>query len=137
MAVYLLDTDHLSYVQERHPRVIDQLIALPSDARVMTSVISVAELLRGVYLLSKGRRQRELLSLYQQVIERMEEVLPMTREVAETFARIDAALRKKGRRIPVNDVWVAALAQSEDAILVTNDEHFNFVENLKRENWAR
>ena len=109
---------------------------LPND-RVFTSVIGVGELLRGVYLLPAGRRRRRLLALYHQVIHQMEEVLPITRPVAEKFAEIDAALRGKGRPIPVNDVWVAAVALAQDAVLLTNDEHFARVDGLRLENWLR
>lgn len=137
MAEYLLDTDHLSYVQEGHPTVIRRLSALSPEDRVFTSVVGVAELLRGVYLLPKGRRQRELLTLYHQVLGHMEEVLPMTRLVAEKFAEIEAKLRQKGKPIPVNDVWVAALALERGAVLVTNDAHFAHVEHLRVENWTR
>ena len=104
---YLLDTDHLSCVQERHPAVTDRLAAFPPDARVLTSVVSVAELLRGVCLLPESRRQRELLELYRRV---------------------------KARPIPVNDVWVAAAAKARGAALVTNDERFTDVDGLVVEN---
>lgn len=137
MADYLLDTDHLSYLQERHPNVLNQLTAVSSEGRILTSVVNVGELLLGVYLLSRGRRQRELLSAYHQVIERVEAVLPITRVVADKFAETGAKLRKKGKPIPVNDVWVAAVALSRGAVLVTNDEHFNYVENLEVQNWTR
>jgi predicted nucleic acid-binding protein len=67
----------------------------------------------------------------------MEEVLPITLDVARKFAQVDAKLRKKGKPIPINDVWVAALALVRKAVLVTNDEHFKHIGNLKIENWTR
>jgi predicted nucleic acid-binding protein len=137
LAEYLLDTDHLAYVQEGHPKVVERLVQLSLDDRVFTSVVGVAELLRGVYLLPQNRRRRQLLELYHQVIGRMEEVLPMNRLVAEKFAEIEVRLRRKGKPIPVNDVWVAALALVRGAVLVTNDEHFAHVEHLKVENWTQ
>ena len=137
MTEYLLDTNLLSYLQERHPKVLRRLAAVPIDDLVVTSVVGVAELLRGVYLLPESRRRRELLELYHQVIQQMDEVLPITRVVAEEFAHIDAALHKYGRPIPVNDVWVAALAAARGAVLVTNDEHFSRVDGLRIEDWTR
>jgi tRNA(fMet)-specific endonuclease VapC len=137
LAEYLLDTDHLSYVQEGHPNVVAHLTVLPAEDRVFTSVVNVAELLRGVHLLPAGRRRRQLLDLYQQVLGRAEEILPITLAVGEQFAETDATLRRKGRPIPINDVWVAALALVRGAVLVTNDEHFSYVDNLRRENWTR
>lgn len=137
MTEYLLDTDHLSYVQEGHPKVVQQLTILPSEDRVFTSVVGVAELLRGVHLLPRSRRRSELLALYHQVIGQMEEVLPITLTVAERFSETEVRLRTKGKPIPVNDVWVAALALVRGAVLVTNDEHFTYVDNLNLANWTR
>lgn len=137
MAEYLLDTNHLTYVQEGHPRVVARLTSLGPGDQVLTCVVNVAELLRGVLLWSPGRRQRELLRLYHQVIGPAEEVLPITRPVGEQFAEIDVALRQKGRPIPINDVWLAALALVRGAILVTNDDHFTFVDGLATQNWTR
>jgi tRNA(fMet)-specific endonuclease VapC len=137
LAEYLLDTDHLSYVQEGHPSVIARLRGLAPEDRVFTSVVNVAELLRGVYLLAPGRRQRELLRLYGEVIGPGEEVLPLTLPVAERFAEADAALRRAGRPIPINDVWLAALALARGAVLLTNDDHFSFVAGLATANWTR
>ena len=137
MTEYLLDTDHLSYVQEGHLRVVERLTMLPPIDRVFTSVVNVAELLRGVHLLPKSRRQRQLLELYHQVIGQMEEILPITLTVAEKFAEIEVKLRKKGKPIPVNDMWVAALALVRGAVLITNDEHFTYVDDLNVENWTR
>ena len=136
MATYLLDADHLAYLQKRHPRVIAHLGALHSGDRVLTSVVAVAELLRGVWLLPRSRRQRELLDLYGQVIASMDEVLPLDRPVAEKFAQIDAALRRKGRPIPINDIWVAAVSVVKGTVLVSADAHYSFVDHLRLENWA-
>jgi tRNA(fMet)-specific endonuclease VapC len=136
LAEYLLDTDHLSYIQERHPQVLARLGSLSADAQVFTSVVNVAELLRGVYLMPEGRRKRELLQLYRQVIGSAGDVLPLTLPVGEQFAETNAALRRKGRPIPINDVWIAALALVRGAVLVTNDAHFSNVEGLATENWT-
>jgi predicted nucleic acid-binding protein len=108
---------------------------LPED-RILTSVVNIGELLRGMLLLADGRRKRELLVWYQQTIPGMDAILPVTLHVAERFAQIDAALRKSGRPIPVNDVWVAATTLAHGATLVTNDEHFARVEGLRLENWT-
>ncbi len=136
MALYLLDTDHLSYLQERHPRVLARLSLFRAGDRLFTSVVGVAELLKGIHLLPAGRRQRELLELYHQTLQRMAAILPISRSAAERFAAIDASLRRKGRPIPVNDVWVAAAALVEGAILVTGDAHFTHIDQLKTENWV-
>jgi len=99
-------------------------------------VVSVGEVLRGVYLLPKSRRRTQLLKLYREVLGRMGEVLPVSEPAAERFAVVGAALTRKGSPIPVNDIWVAAVALARNAVLVTNDAHFSHVEGLGVENWA-
>lgn len=136
MGAYLLDTDHLSYLQERHPNVVNRLARLSPADQVPTSVINIGELLRGVYQLPKSRRQRELLLWYHQAVRRMDAILPVTQAAAECFAEVDTALRRKGKPIPTNDIWVAAVATVKGAVLVTNDGHFAQVDRLKVENWT-
>ena len=48
----------------------------------------------------------------------------MTAETAERYAEIDAYLRLKGRPIPRNDVWIAALVMEHGGVLITRDAHF-------------
>ena len=44
-------------------------------------------------------------------------------------------LRKKGRPIPENDIWLAAVSLQHNLTLVTQDEHFSAIENLQSERW--
>lgn len=104
---------------------------------MLTSVVNLGELLRGIFLLPAGRRQRELLEWFEKTVPGLDAVLPVTRHAAERFAQIDAALTKKGAPIPVNDVWVAAVALDNEAAVVTNDEHFLRVDGLRVESWSR
>lgn len=45
------------------------------------------------------------------------------------------SLKRKGKPIPENDVWIAACALQHDLILVTRDGHFEYVEGLRFESW--
>jgi len=51
-------------------------------------------------------------------------VLDVTEETALRYAEVDVFLRKKGRPIPRNDVWIAAVALEHGLQLLTLDEHF-------------
>lgn len=44
-------------------------------------------------------------------------------------------LHSKGRPIPENDLWIAAVAIQHGLTLVTRDNHFDDVDNLRHENW--
>ncbi len=48
------------------------------------------------------------------------------------FARIFAQLRRQGTPIPVNDIWIAALAVQHDLILFTRDSHFEDLPQIAR-----
>lgn len=41
------------------------------------------------------------------------------------FAQVFAQLRLQGTPIPVNDIWIAALAIQHDLLLYSRDQHFN------------
>jgi tRNA(fMet)-specific endonuclease VapC len=51
-------------------------------------------------------------------------VLDVTAETALRYAEIDVYLRKRGRPIPRNDVWIAAVALEHGLQLLTLDVHF-------------
>jgi tRNA(fMet)-specific endonuclease VapC len=51
-------------------------------------------------------------------------VLHVTEETALRYAEVDGYLRKKGRPIPRNDVWIAASALEHGHHLLTLDVHF-------------
>lgn len=62
-------------------------------------------------------------------------VLNTDRETAIIYGIIKAALKKKGRPIPENDIWIATIAQQYQLILITRDKHFNEIDSLEIENW--
>ncbi len=59
--------------------------------------------------------------------------LPMyiTDEVAECYASIRLSLKNRGKPIPENDIWIAAVCVSSNIPLLTKDKHFDNVEELK------
>ncbi len=137
MTEYLLDTNHLSYLQQEDSNVLDRINSLLPGDRLLTCTVNVGELLGGALLLPEGRRQRELLALGYAVIARVDEILPVDFRAAEKYAEIDAALHHIGRAIPVNDTWIAAVTVVRGATLVTNDAHFSYVDGLATQNWTR
>jgi tRNA(fMet)-specific endonuclease VapC len=51
------------------------------------------------------------------------------------YGRIKKLLHKKGQPIPENDIWIAALAREHGLTLVSRDEHFQQIDELKRAEW--
>jgi tRNA(fMet)-specific endonuclease VapC len=62
-------------------------------------------------------------------------VLTVDEETAERYAEIRVALKRTGRPIPANDLWIAALARQHALPLLSRDRHFDFVARLKRVGW--
>ena len=60
-------------------------------------------------------------------------VLPCDVESATMYADVKFGLRRKGRPIPENDVWIAAIARQHDLTLLTRDGHFQEIEGLNVE----
>ena len=55
---------------------------------------------------------------------------------AHVYGEVKDELRLKGRPIPENDVWIAAVARQHGLMLVTRDEHFQHVNGLGVEGWT-
>ena len=121
----LLDTSAYSEMRRGHPEVVG---LVRRASRILLSPIVLGELLFGFRL---GRR-------YEQNVEELEaflespfvEVVPTTAVTADRFARVAASLRRKGRPLPTNDIWIAAQALETGADLVTFDRHFEDVEGV-------
>ena len=54
-------------------------------------------------------------------------------EAARHYGEIKDDLRRKGRPVPENDVWIAATALRRGLALVTRDSHFEHVAGLRIE----
>jgi len=62
--------------------------------------------------------------------------MPFDRKAIDNFALIKAELKKQGKLIDDFDIFIAAIALSNEMILVTNNEkHFERIPNLTIENW--
>jgi tRNA(fMet)-specific endonuclease VapC len=57
-------------------------------------------------------------------------LLPVTLDTADRFGRVAAQLRRTGRPVPTNDVWIAAHAMESGAELLSFDAHFSAIEGL-------
>ena len=96
------------------------------------SAVVAGELLHGFR--AGSRYQKNLSTLEDFLDQPFVEFLPVTFSTAERFARVAAALRRRGTPIPTNDIWIAAHAMESGAELLSFDAHFDCVEGLA---WTR
>ena len=68
-------------------------------------------------------------------IEAHSEVLVVDSATARAYAALRDRLQSRGRPIPENDIWIAALAVQHHLPVVSCDRHFDSVEGLKRVEW--
>lgn len=61
------------------------------------------------------------------------EIISVDLDVARKFGDIFASLRKKGKPIPTNDIWIAACCMSVGGLLLTSDHDFQFIEQIQME----
>ena len=59
------------------------------------------------------------------------ELLDSNLIVAQNYASIRLNLKQKGKPIPENDIWIAAICVTNSIPLFTSDKHFSYIEELK------
>ena len=86
------------------------------------------------YGLRRSRHHGRLETLLEALI-RDSIVLHIDEGTAGYYAEVRDELRGRGRPIPENDVWIAALARQHDLPVISRDEHFDHVDGLSRLAW--
>jgi tRNA(fMet)-specific endonuclease VapC len=125
---FLIDTNALIKLLSRDPSLRWRI---GHDFRSFLSVITVGELFAGA-----RQSQREAFNVNE--VRRVCAEIPVLScdiETAAEYGLIQALLRKKGRPIPQNDIWIAATAIRHDMTLITLDKHFDWIEGLHVETW--
>ncbi len=131
--MFMLDTNIISDLVRNPGGHAAQRLAEVGDDAVATSVIVAGELRYGC--LRKGSLR---LTERVEAVLREIEILPLKPDVSARYGAIRRDLDARGLPIGQNDLWIAAQAQSAEAILVTDNEaEFRRVEGLLVENWLR
>ena len=61
--------------------------------------------------------------------------LDCDKQTAARYGSIKTELRKKGKPIPDNDIWIAASALQHSLLLATRDGHFDQVDGIIIAKW--
>lgn len=121
---FLLDTNAVSAWKRPKPDtgLVRWLTAVDEDC-VFLSVITLAELRRGVEMMPPGAR-RDLFDawLVQDVTDRFSSrLLPVDAEIADLWGRVMMRGRSVGRPTSPMDAFIAATAERHDLTLVTRN----------------
>lgn len=117
-AAGVLDTS-VFIAQESGRPLIESLI--PEE--VATTVITLAELNVGVLAASSADVRARRMATLDAVADL--EALPVDEDAARMWARLRIHLAETGRRVRINDLWIAAIATSRELPIVTQDGDFD------------
>jgi tRNA(fMet)-specific endonuclease VapC len=141
MTCYVLDTDHLSLYERRHPQVSDRIIGVrQSSIDLLTlTVVSVEEQYAGrLAQIRKATTPETLVSAYRRLQQTygLFAGLPVLEYNVESD-QVFRELRGAGIRIGTQDLRIAAIALAHDGVLLTrNLRDFEKVPNLVIQDWA-
>ena len=122
----VLDTNIYSDYAEGLYEVVD-ILATHGENIFIPSVV-LGELYYGFL---KGSKQEHNEKKLQELVDRLQiEIIDVSRDVARKYSLIYGSLQKKGRKIPINDVWIAACCMEVGGTLLTRDKHFKYVDQI-------
>lgn len=124
----ILDTNAVSAIADDDPGIIT---VLASAEQVSIPVIVLGEYRHGI---SQSRHKASyeswLAALLQDCI-----VLDIQEPTTHYYAEITLELKRRGKPIPTNDIWIAALCRQHRLPLLSRDRHFDWVAGIKRTLW--
>jgi predicted nucleic acid-binding protein len=83
------------------------------------------------YGFMKGKRRQFNERKLRQLINRLQiEIIDANADGARKYGIILLSIERKGAKIPINDVWIAACCMEVGGTLLTRDKHFALVEQI-------
>lgn len=125
MSALMLDTSAYSAFKRGEEAAVK---AIRQADRLLLASIVIGELLAG-FELGKRRLQNQA-ELTDFLASPRIAIIDVTHNTAQRYAHIYAYLRRAGRPIPTNDLWIAALAMEHGVELLTADAHFEQVPHI-------
>jgi predicted nucleic acid-binding protein len=121
----LIDTSIYTYALKGDPEVVS---VLQQAHEIGISAVSIGELLSGF---KGGKREQDNRSELEEFLDSPRvRVYGIDEGTSEFYAEVLQNLRKKGKPIPTNDVWIAAQAFQHGLALFSKDQHFKEVPGL-------
>lgn len=122
----VLDTNVYCDYAEGLPDVVEAM-AQYGELLFLPSVV-LGELSYGF---GKGKRRESNERKLRQVINRLEiDIIDVNANVARKYGMIYLSLERKGAKIPINDVWIAACSMEVGGTLLTRDRHFTLIDQI-------
>lgn len=132
-ALYLLDTNTVSYIVKGSNPTVDKHLAKVPISRVTISSITEGELLYGIARKPEASRLQVIVNAFLQHVT----ILPWDSKAAQEYGNLRAILEQKGHPMGNLDTMIAAHALALKAVLVTSDRAFSRIKKIKIEDWSR
>jgi len=97
--------------------------------QIILPTIVIGELRAGFQLGDKTKQNEK--DLQNVIANNNVQVLSIELSTTSFYATIFKELRKKGKSIPTNDLWIAAICVEQSATIASLDKHFTYVSGLK------
>jgi len=124
----IVDTNALSgYADDEQ----DAIAAFKRAKDVAVPVIVLGEYRFGI---SQSRRSNDY-EVWLAGFLRSLRILEITNETTLWYAGVRRDLRRIGKTIPANDMWIAALCRQHNLPILSRDRHFDAVSGLHRIPW--
>ena len=124
----ILDTNALSAAADHDPSALE---IVARAARLAVPVIVLGEYRLGI---AQSRHRATYENWLREWVSSVT-VLDIDDETSRSYAVIGLELKKKGKPIPSNDLWIAALCRQHSLSLLSRDRHFDLVPGLRRIGW--
>jgi tRNA(fMet)-specific endonuclease VapC len=124
----ILDTNALSAAADREPAA---LRVVASAERVAVPVVVLGEFRLGI---AQSRHRADYEAWLREWMGAVM-VLDIDEETTRHYATIGLELKRMGKPIPTNDLWIAALCRQHALPVVSRDRHFDLVAGIQRVEW--
>jgi predicted nucleic acid-binding protein len=106
----------------------ESVMVLQQASEIAICSISIGELLSGF---KAGKKERENRKVLEEFLDAPRvQIYTVDENTAEFYADILNNLRKKGKPIPTNDIWIASVAFQHGLKLFSKDQQFKKVQGL-------
>jgi tRNA(fMet)-specific endonuclease VapC len=128
MVSAILDTNIVIALFEGDKSVLDALDLTPE---VYLPIIVIGELCHGAFNSDNIDENLERIDAFSSDCI----LLECDGSTAREYGKVKTELRRKGKRIPENDIWIAACALQNDKAIATRDSHFEEVSGIQILRW--
>jgi len=111
------------------------------DRQLRQVIAGASELCLPVIVLGEYRfglmhsRQRTKIEPALAAFAEASRVLVVDADTVQPYAEICSELKRIGKPLPSNDIWIAALARQHSLPIVSRDTHFDHLPAIKRLAW--